>query len=49
MTCHFEEITDAELLRFSPDGTNAVVGTIDAWDAENRILTVRECRVVLGF
>lgn len=49
VTCHFEVITDAELLRFSPDGTNAVVGTVDAWDAENRILTVRDCRVVLGF
>ena len=40
VTCHFEAITDAELLRFSPDGTNAVVGTVDSWDAENRILTV---------
>ncbi len=49
VTCHFEAITEAELLRFSPGGTNAVVGTIDTWDADNRILTVKDCRVVLGF
>ncbi len=49
VTCFFEDITDAELLRFTPDGTNAIVGTIDAWDADNRVLTIRDCRVVLGF
>lgn len=49
VNCLFEAITDAELLRFTPDGTNAIVGTIEAWDADNRILSIRDCRVVLGF
>jgi len=45
----FEIITDAELRRFTPDGTNSVVGTIDTWDAENRILTLTNCKIVLGY
>ena len=49
VTCIFEVITEAELLRFTPDGTNAVIGTVDTWDAENRSLMLNECRVVLGF
>lgn len=49
VTCLFKEITDAELRRFTPDGTNSVVGTVDTWDAENRVLTLKECNVVLGF
>ncbi len=47
--CNFEVITDAELRRLSPDGTNAVTGTVEEWDAENRILTANNCRIVLGF
>ena len=49
VTCIFEVITDAELRRFTPDGTNSVVGTIDTWDAENRILTLTNCKIVLGY
>ncbi len=49
VTCDFEIISDAELRRFSPDGTNAVTGTVSAWDPETRVLEVENCRVVLGF
>ena len=49
VTCDFEIISDAELRRFTPDGTNAVTGTISDWDPENRILSVEGCRVVLGY
>ena len=49
VTCIFEIITEAELRRFTPDGTNSVVGTIDTWDADNRVLTLKDCRVVIGF
>ena len=49
VTCYFEKITDAELLRFAPNGTNAVVGVIESWDAEKRHMIVNDCRVVLGF
>lgn len=49
VTCIFEIITEAELRRFTPDGTNSVVGTIDTWDSENRVLTLKDCRVVIGF
>lgn len=49
VTCDFEIISDAELRRFTPDGTNAVTGTVSDWDPENRILSVENCRVVLGF
>jgi hypothetical protein len=49
VTCVFEVITEAELRRFTPDGTNAVVGTIESWDADNRVLTLKDCRVVIGF
>lgn len=49
VTCDFEIISDAELRRFTPDGTNAVTGTVSEWDAEERILSVEGCRVVLGF
>ncbi len=49
VTCIFQVITDAELRRFTPDGTNSVAGTIDTWDAENRVLTLKDCNVVIGF
>ena len=49
VTCIFEIITDAELRRFTPDGTNSVVGTLDTWDPENRILTLTNCNIVLGY
>ena len=49
VTCEFEVISDPELRRFSPDGTNAVTGTVLAWDPETRLLEVENCRVVLGF
>ncbi len=49
VTCIFDVITEAELLRFSPGGTNAVVGTIDNWNAPDRILTLKNCLVVVGF
>ena len=49
VTCMFEIITDAELRRFTPDGTNSVVGTLDTWDPENRILTLTNCNIVLGY
>lgn len=49
VTCIFDVITEAELLRFSPDGTNAVVGTIDNWNATDRILTLKDCLVVVGY
>ena len=49
VTCIFEVITEAELRRFTPDGTNSVAGTIDTWDAENRVLTLKDCNVVIGF
>ena len=49
VTCIFEVITDAELRRFTPDGTNSVVGTLDTWDPENRILTLTNCNIVLGY
>ena len=49
VVCIFAVISDAELRRFTPDGTNSVVGTIDTWDADNRILTLNNCNVVLGF
>ena len=49
VTCDFEIISDAELRRFTPDGTNAVTGTIADWDPDERILSVEGCRVVLGY
>ena len=49
VTCIFEVITDAELRRFTPDGTNSVVGTLATWDPENRILTLTNCKIVLGY
>ena len=49
VTCDFEIISDPELRRFTPDGTNAMTGTIAAWDPETRLLEVENCRVVLGF
>lgn len=49
VTCIFDVITDAELSRFTPGGTNAVVGTIEDWNATDRILTLQNCQVVVGF
>lgn len=49
VTCIFDVITEAELLRFSPGGTNAVVGTIDNWNDTDRILTLKDCLVVVGY
>jgi len=49
VTCIFDVITKAELLRFSPGGTNAVVGTIETWNATDRILTLKNCQVVVGY
>ena len=49
VTCDFEIISDPELRRFTPNGTNAVTGTVAAWDPETRLLEVENCRVVLGF
>ena len=49
VTCIFNVITEAELLRFSPGGTNAVVGTIDTWNATDRILTLKNCQIVVGY
>jgi hypothetical protein len=49
VVCDFEIISDAELRRFTPDGTNAVTGTVAAWDPESRVLEFENCRVVLGF
>lgn len=49
VTCDFEIISDAELRRFTPYGTNAVTGTVAAWDPETRILEIENCRVVLGY
>ena len=49
VTCIFADITDAELLRFTPAGTNSVTGTVESWDSENRILTLTDCNVVLGY
>ena len=49
VTCIFANITDAELLRFTPAGTNSVTGTVESWDSENRILTLTDCNVVLGY
>ena len=49
VACDFEIISDAELRRFTPDGTNAVTGTVAAWDPESRVLEFENCRVVLGF
>ena len=49
VTCIFDVITEAELSRFTPGGTNAVVGTIEDWDATDRILTLKNCLVVVGF
>ncbi len=47
--CEFEVITDAELRRLTPDGTNATTGTVASWDAENRVLSLDGCRIVLAF
>lgn len=49
VTCIFDVITDAELARFTPGGTNAVVGKIETWNATDRILTLTDCLVVVGF
>ena len=49
VTCIFANITDEELLRFTPAGTNSVTGTVENWDSENRILTLTDCNVVLGY
>ena len=49
VTCYFEKISEAELLRLTPDGRNVVTGRIDSWNADQRILTIRGCRLVRGY
>jgi hypothetical protein len=49
VTCYFEKISEAELLRLFPDGRSVVTGRIDSWDSDKRILTVRGCRQVRGY
>lgn len=49
VTCYFERISEAELLRLTPDGRNVVTGRIDSWNADQRILTVQGCRLVRGY
>lgn len=49
VTCYFEKISEAELLRLTPDGRNVVTGRIDSWNPDQRILTVQGCRLVRGY
>ena len=49
VTCHFEKISEAELLRMTPDGRNAVTGKTASWDLAQRLLMVEGCRLVRGY
>lgn len=49
VTCYFELISEAELLRLFPDGRNVVTGRIQSWDAAQRSLIVGGCRLVRGY
>ena len=49
VTCHFEKISEAELLRMTPDGRNAVTGKAASWDPVQRLLMVEGCRLVRGY
>lgn len=47
--CYFAVISEAELLRLTPAGTNATVGTVEAFDPSDLSVTARQCKLVLGY
>jgi hypothetical protein len=49
LRCVFEVITEAELSRLMPGGSNAVVGTIESFDVDSLTVHAKECRLVKGF
>jgi hypothetical protein len=49
VTCYFEKISEAELLRLTPDGRTVVTGRIDSWNGDQRVLAVQGCRLVRGY
>lgn len=49
VTCHFEKISEAELLRMTPDGRNAVTGKVASWNSIERLMTLDGCRLVRGY
>lgn len=49
LRCTFVDISQPELLRLTPGGTNAAVGTVQSYDSENLLATAGKCQLVLGF
>ncbi|MBI2965062.1 MAG: hypothetical protein HYY34_02530 [Chloroflexi bacterium] len=49
LRCEFAVISEPELLRLTPAGTNATVGTVEAFDPSELSVTARQCKLVLGY
>jgi hypothetical protein len=47
--CYFAVISEPELLRLTPAGTNATVGTVTEFDPSDLKVTARQCKLVLGY
>jgi len=49
LKCKFVDISQPELLRLTPGGTNAAVGTVEAYDRDQLLATAGKCQLVLGY
>lgn len=49
LKCNFEVISEAELLRLTPGGTNAAVGNVESFDADDLSVVANQCTLVLGY
>lgn len=49
LRCIFEKITEAELSRLTPGGTNATTGSLEEFDPETLRVTAKDCRIILGY
>lgn len=49
LRCYFAVISEAELLRLTPGGTNATVGTVEAFNPSDLSVVARQCKLVLGY
>lgn len=49
LRCTFVEISQPELLRLTPGGTNAAVGTVESFDPDTLVATASQCKLVLGY
>lgn len=49
LRCTFAEISRPELLRLTPGGTNAAVGTVESFDPDTLVATASQCKLVLGY